>query len=141
MKLDLTSLMKSNLKWIKDVNVRPETIKLPQENIGRKLLDIGHVDDNLDMTLREQATKENQTNETHQNKKLCTAKEMTNKMKWQNVICQLYLNVCSGTQLCLTLCSPMDYILPGFPVQGIFQARILKWVAISDSRDLPDPVI
>ena len=102
MKLDLTSLMKSNLKWIKDVNVRPETIKLPQENIGRKLLDIGHVDDNLDMTLREQATKENQTNETHQNKKLCTAKEMTNKMKWQNVICQLYLNVCSDTTECLS---------------------------------------
>ena len=64
---------------------------------------------------------------------------MTNKMKWQNVICQLYLNVCAGTQLCLTLCSPMDYILPDFPVQGIFQARILEWAAISFFRGLPDP--
>ena len=33
-----------------------------------------------------------------------------------------------------TLCDPMDCSLPGSSVQGIFQARILEWVAISFSR-------
>ena len=37
-------------------------------------------------------------------------------------------------QLCLTLCDPMDYSLPGFSVHGIFQARVLECVAISFSR-------
>ena len=32
------------------------------------------------------------------------------------------------------LCGTMNYSLPGFPVHGISQARILKWVAISFSR-------
>ena len=34
----------------------------------------------------------------------------------------------------LTLCEPMDCSLPGSTVHGIFQARILQWVAISFSR-------
>ena len=34
------------------------------------------------------------------------------------------------TQLCLTLSNPMDCSLPGSSVQGIFQARVLEWVAI-----------
>ena len=38
-------------------------------------------------------------------------------------------------QSCLTLCDPMDCSLPGSSVHGISQARILKWVAISFSRD------
>ena len=38
------------------------------------------------------------------------------------------------TQLCPTLCDPMDCSLPGSFVHGIFQARILEWVAISFSR-------
>ena len=37
-------------------------------------------------------------------------------------------------QLCPTLWDPMDCSLPGSTVRGIFQARILKWVAISFSR-------
>ena len=37
-------------------------------------------------------------------------------------------------QSCPTLCDPMDCRLPGSSVHGIFQARILEWVAISFSR-------
>ena len=37
-------------------------------------------------------------------------------------------------QSCPTLCDPMDCSLPGFSIHGIFQARVLKWVAISFSR-------
>ena len=47
--------------------------------------------------------------------------------------------VCSVAQLCPTLCNPMDCSLPSSSVHGIFQARILQWVAMPSSRDLPDP--
>ena len=42
--------------------------------------------------------------------------------------------MCSVAQSCLTLCDPMDCCPPGSSGHGIFQARILKWVAISYSR-------
>ena len=35
---------------------------------------------------------------------------------------------------CQTLCNPMDWSLPGSSAHGIFQARVLEWVAISFSR-------
>ena len=41
---------------------------------------------------------------------------------------------CMRAQSCLTLCDPMDYSPPGSSVPGIFQARILEWVA--SPRDL-----
>ena len=37
-------------------------------------------------------------------------------------------------QSCPTLCDPVDFSLPGSSVHGIFQARVLEWVAISFSR-------
>ena len=36
-------------------------------------------------------------------------------------------------QSCPTLCDPMNCSLPGSPVHGIFQARVLEWVAIAFS--------
>ena len=42
-------------------------------------------------------------------------------------------------QSCLTLCNPMDYSLPGSSVHGIFQARVLEWVAIAFSRGSSQP--
>ena len=38
-------------------------------------------------------------------------------------------------QSCLTLSDPMDCILPGSSVHGIFQARVLEWGAIALSND------
>ena len=38
------------------------------------------------------------------------------------------------TQWCPALCDPMDCSLPGSPLHGILQARVLEWVAISFSR-------
>ena len=43
-------------------------------------------------------------------------------------------------QLCPTLCDPMDCSSPGSSIHGIFQARILEWIAISPG-DLPGPGI
>ena len=40
------------------------------------------------------------------------------------------------TQSCPTLSDPMDCSLPGFSIHGIFQARVLEWVAIAFSENM-----
>ena len=51
----------------------------------------------------------------------------------QQLCCLGLVALFSVTQLCLTVCDPMDYSLPCSSVHGILQARILEWVAITFS--------
>ena len=44
-------------------------------------------------------------------------------------------------QVMFNSCNPLDYSPPDSSVHGIFQARILEWVAIPFSRESPDPRI
>ena len=52
-------------------------------------------------------------------------------------LCVFRMNVFA--QSCPTLCDPMDCSPPGSSVYGIFQARVLEWVAISFSRGSSQP--
>ena len=52
----------------------------------------------------------------------------------REVLCYWKWNESEVAQSCPTPCDPMDCSLPGSSVHGVFQARILEWVAISFSR-------
>ena len=52
---------------------------------------------------------------------------------------EIYLSLSEVAQSCPTLCDPVDCILPGSFPDGILQARILEWVAISFSRGSSQP--
>ena len=75
---------KINSKWIKDLNVRQDTIKLLEENIGRTLYDVNHSKILFDLPCREMEmkTKINKS-DLMKLKSFCTAKETINKMKRQ----------------------------------------------------------
>ena len=86
MKLEhsLTPYTKINSKWIKNLSVRPDSIKLLEENIGRTLYDINDSKILFDAAPREMEIK------TKRNKwglmkleSFCTAKETINKTKRQ----------------------------------------------------------
>ena len=66
MKLEhfITLYTKINSKWIKDLNVRPETIKLLEENIGKTLFDINYSDIFFDPPPRVMEIKTKSTSET-----------------------------------------------------------------------------
>ena len=94
MKLEhfLTPYTKINSKWIKDLNVPPETIKLLEENIRRTLYDLIHSEILYEQPpiLMQIKTKINKQN-LIKFKSFCIAKETTNKVKrqpseWEKII-------------------------------------------------------
>ena len=86
MKLEhsLIPYTKTNSKWIKDLNVRTDTIKLLEENIGRTLYDMNHSKILFDPSPREMEinTKINKW-DLMKLKSFCTAKKTTKKTKRQ----------------------------------------------------------
>ena len=94
MKLEyfLTPYTKLNSKWTKDLNVRPETIKLLEENTGRTLYDINHSKILYDKPprIKEIKTKINKW-ALFKFKSYCIAKKTINKVKrppsdWEKII-------------------------------------------------------
>ena len=94
MKLEhfLTAYTKIHSKWITNLNVKPETIKLLEENISRTLFDINHSKILFDPPPRvmEIKTKVNKRN-LIKLKSFCTAKETLSKVKrqpseWEKIV-------------------------------------------------------
>ena len=87
MKLEhfLTPYTKINTKWIKDLNIRPEAIKLLEENIGKTLFNINHSRILYDPSPRilEIEAKINKW-DLIKLKSFCTTKETISKVKRQN---------------------------------------------------------
>ena len=87
-KLSLTPYTKINSKWIKNLNVRPETIKQLAENIGRTLSDINHSKILYDPP---PGVMEIKTNKWDLIKSCCTTKKTISKVKrqpseWEKII-------------------------------------------------------
>ena len=96
MKLEhsLTPYTKINSKWIKDLNVRPDTIKMLEENIGRTLYDINHSKILFDPPPREMEVKTKiNKQDLMKLKSFCTTKEIINQMKRQSSHWEKYLQM------------------------------------------------
>ena len=76
MKLDhlITSHIRKSPKWMKQLYVRPKTIKIMEESIGSKISDIAHSNILLDISPQPGKQKKNKQMELHQTKKFLHSK-------------------------------------------------------------------
>ena len=123
MKLEhfLTPYIKINSKWVKDLNVRPESIKLLEENIGKTLSDINHSRILYDPPpiILEIKAKINNWDLTKL-KHFCTTKEAISKVKRQP--------------------SEWEKIIPNEATDKQLISKIYKQLLQLNSRKINDPV-
>ena len=84
-KLDpfLTSCTKINSRWIKDLNVRPNTIKTLKENLGKTIQDIGIGKDFMAKTSKAMAAKVKIDKwDLIKFQSFCTAKKTISRVNW-----------------------------------------------------------
>ena len=91
----LSYTIHKNSKWIKDLNVRHETIKILKENTGSNFFDISHSNFFLDISLEARGTKAKINYwDLIKIKSFCTAKETTklkdNLLNWRRYLQMIY---------------------------------------------------
>ena len=124
MKLEhfLTPYTKINSKWIKDLNVRPETIKLLEENIGKTLSEINHRRILYDPHPRILETKAKINKwDLMKLKGFCTAEETISKLKRQP--------------------SDWEKIIANEATDKGFISKIYKQLLQLNSRKINDPIL
>ena len=123
MKLEhfLTPYTKINLKWIKHLNVRSETIKLLEENIGKTLSDINHRRILYDSPPRVMEMKAKINNwEPFKLKSFCTTKETISQVKRQP--------------------SEQENIIANRATDKEFLSKICKQLMQLNARKINDPI-
>ena len=97
----LTTYTKINSKWMEDLDVRQESIKILEENLGNNIFDIGHSKFFHDTSPKARETKEKMNLwDCIETKPFCTAKEIVKKtkrkpMEWKKI----FANSTTGKRL------------------------------------------
>ena len=97
MKLDhfLSPYTKINSKWMKDLNVRQESIKIPEENTGNTLFEFGHSNFLQDTSMKARETKAKINYwDFIKIRSFCPAKETVSKTKRQPTTYRMGEGIC-----------------------------------------------
>ena len=92
-----TSYKKINSRWIRDLNVRPKTIKNPRRKVGNTIQDIGMGKDFMTKTPKAMATKAKINKwDLIKQKIFCTAKVIINRVnrqptEWEKILQSIHL--------------------------------------------------